>query len=80
MGRKTLDELGYPRTTPEDAEDIRRTAERRRDQMLPGEGPHEPEKEEKVAHYKGEPEEIVLGPVPDALPETEDPDTDPDTD
>ena len=74
MPRKTLDHLGYPRTTAKEAEGIRQAAERRRVQMLPNAGPIEPSREEPVSHFKGQDTPIMLGPQPDALPETEDSD------
>ena len=42
MTRKTLDHLGYPRSTAKEAGEIQKAAERRREQMLPGNGPFEP--------------------------------------
>lgn len=68
MPRKTLDHLGYPRTTSEEAEHIRHAADRRRAQMLPGNGPIEPDGSDPVSHFKGEDARIALGPRPDPLP------------
>lgn len=68
MTRKTLDHLGYPRSTAEEAEEIRHAAERRRVQMLPGNGPREPVQEAPVSHFKGEESPVILGPAPDPLP------------
>ncbi|WP_291076670.1 hypothetical protein [Hyphomonas sp.] len=68
MPRKTLDHLGYPRTTAGEAHAIREAADRRRAQMLPGNGPASAEREPEVSHYKGEGEPVALGPRPDDLP------------
>jgi hypothetical protein len=68
MTRKTLDHLGYPRTTAKEAEEIQQAAERRREQMIPGHGPVEPSKDEPVSHFKGDDEPVVLGPRPDKAP------------
>ena len=73
MTRKTLDHLGYPRTTAKEAEEIQQSADRRRAQMVPGKGPVEPPKEDPVSHYKGDDEPVALGARPEQLPEmTED--------
>jgi len=69
MTRKTLDHLGYPRTTAKEAEEIQQSAERRRAQMVPGNGPVEPPKEDPVSHYKGDDEPVSLGARPEQLPE-----------
>ncbi len=69
MTRKTLDHLGYPRTTAKEAEEIQQSADRRRAQMVPGKGPVEPPKEDPVSHYKGDDEPVALGARPEQLPE-----------
>tara|TARA_R110002072_G_scaffold235530_3_gene393156 strand:+ start:345 stop:647 length:303 start_codon:yes stop_codon:yes gene_type:complete len=62
MTRKTLPREARPRTSPDEAEQIETAARRRRKQMLPGKGPHAPDKDVPVDHYKGSDETIVLGP------------------
>tara|TARA_X000001316_G_scaffold4633_1_gene1041 strand:+ start:120 stop:371 length:252 start_codon:yes stop_codon:yes gene_type:complete len=64
MTRKTLETAAHPRTTLGEANQIDRAAKRRREQMLPGEGPAEPDKEDAVSHFKGDGDPIALGPVP----------------
>ncbi|WP_340693863.1 hypothetical protein [Hyphomonas sp.] len=65
MTRKTLPREARPRTSPVEAEQIETAARRRRKQMLPGEGPHAPDKDVPVDHYKGSDETIMLGPESD---------------
>ncbi|MBO6583635.1 MAG: hypothetical protein JJ954_11835 [Hyphomonas sp.] len=68
MTRKTLDHLGYPRSTAKEVGEIQHAAERRREQMLPGNGPFEPIQEEPVSHFKGEDDSVELGPEPEIGP------------
>ena len=63
MPRKTLDAEARPRTSPEEAEQIETAARRRRMQMLPGEGPHAPERDEQTDHFRGN-DDIILGGAP----------------
>lgn len=63
MPRKTLDAEARPRTSLEEAEQIETAARHRRMQMLPGEGPHAPERDEQTDHFRGS-DEIVLGGAP----------------
>jgi orotidine-5'-phosphate decarboxylase len=60
MTRKTLDAEARPRTSPEEAEQIETAARHRRIQMLPGEGPHAPERDEPTDHFRGK-DDIILG-------------------
>lgn len=62
MTRKTLPREARPRTSPDEAEQIETAARRRRKQMLPGQGPHAPDKDVPVDHYKGSDGTIILGP------------------
>jgi len=62
MTRRTLPREARPRTTPKEAEQIETAARRRRKQMLPGAGPHAPDKDVPVDHFKGGGETILLGP------------------
>ena len=68
MTRKTLDHLGYPRSTAKEAGEIQQAAERRREPMLPGNGPFEPRQEAPVSHFKGEDDSVELGPEPEIGP------------
>mgnify|MGYP003628498275 FL=1 len=61
MIRKTLPKEARPRTSPAEADQIQTAARSRRRQMEPGEGPHAPERDEPVAHFRGDESEIVLG-------------------
>ncbi|KCZ56656.1 hypothetical protein [Hyphomonas chukchiensis] len=63
MTRKTLDAEARPRTSPEEAEQIETAARHRRMQMLPGEGPHAPERDEPTDHFRGN-DDIILGAAP----------------
>ncbi|MEH6488509.1 hypothetical protein [Hyphomonas oceanitis] len=63
MTRKTLDAEARPRTSPEEAEQIETAARHRRMQMLPGEGPHAPERDEQTDHFRGK-DDIILGGEP----------------
>ena len=62
MTRRTLPREARPRSSPDEAEQIETAARRRRKQMLPGEGPHAPDKDVPVDHFKCNDETIVLGP------------------
>lgn len=63
MPRKTLHTEARPRTSPEEAEQIETAARHRRMQMLPGEGPHAPERDEPTDHFRGN-DDIILGGAP----------------
>ncbi|WP_373005628.1 hypothetical protein [Hyphomonas sp.] len=65
MTRTVLPEEARRRTSPDEADQIETAARRRRKQMLPGEGPHAPDKDVPVDHFKGSDETIILGPAPD---------------
>lgn len=71
MTRKTLPREARPRTSPDEAEQIETAARRRRKQMLPGEGPHTPDKDVPVDQYKGSDETIMLGPESETASYTE---------
>lgn len=66
MKRKTLPMLALPRSSKQFAKQALFSARRRRLQMLPGHGPVEPDREERVAHYEGPEEDVVLGEEPQA--------------
>ncbi|MFH1518094.1 MAG: hypothetical protein ABIH17_09485 [Pseudomonadota bacterium] len=65
MPRKTLDREARPHTSPDEADQIETAARHRRTQMLPGEGPHAPERDITVDHFKGS-DKIILGSNPEA--------------
>jgi len=65
MTRKTLPREARPHTSPDEADQIETAARRRRMQMLPGEGPHAPDKDMPVEHFKGNDETIILVPEPE---------------
>ncbi|MBU1286287.1 MAG: hypothetical protein KJ871_01040 [Alphaproteobacteria bacterium] len=71
MIRKTLPKEARPRTSPAEADQIQTAARSRRRQMEPGEGPHAPERDEPVAHFRGDESEIVLGGPPEDAHYTE---------
>ncbi|MEQ9437166.1 hypothetical protein [Hyphomonas sp.] len=65
MPRKTLDAEARPHTSPAEADQIETAANHRRAQMLPGEGPHAPDRDTPVDHFKGG-DNIILGSEPEA--------------
>ncbi|MFN3313370.1 MAG: hypothetical protein ACK46Q_07880 [Hyphomonas sp.] len=64
MTEKKLDLQAMPRTTPEHAEQVQHSAERRRLAMEPGYELLPPEKDTPVDHYLGDGEDVVFGPPP----------------
>jgi len=64
MPRKTLDAEARPHTSPAEADQIETAAHHRRTQMLFGEGPHAPDRDTPVDHFKGG-DKIILGNEPE---------------
>lgn len=62
MTEKKLHLQAMPHTTPEHAEKVQHSAERRRLAMAPGHELLPPEKDTPVEHYLGDEEDVVFGP------------------
>jgi hypothetical protein len=73
MTRTTLPQEARPNTSREEAEQIETAARHRQQHMLPGEGPHAPEKDPQVDHCKGEDAPVILGPAPEPATYTDAP-------